>query len=37
MENKSHAFVAGAFVLVVTALLGLLAIWLMRDNTERDI
>ena len=37
MENKAHAFIAGAFVIVVTALLGLLAIWLMRDNTERDI
>ncbi len=37
MENKAHAMVAGAFVLVVTALLALLAIWLMRDNTERDI
>ncbi len=35
MENKSHALVAGIFVLVVTALLGGLAIWLMRDNTER--
>ena len=30
MENKSHALVAGIFVLVVTALLGGLAIWLMR-------
>ncbi|MES2402410.1 MAG: MlaD family protein [Pseudomonadota bacterium] len=37
MENKAHAFIAGAFVIVVTALLGLLAVWLMRDNTERDI
>ncbi|MES2511584.1 MAG: MlaD family protein [Pseudomonadota bacterium] len=37
MENKAHAMVAGAFVLVVTALLALLAVWLMRDNTERDI
>ena len=36
MENKAHAMVAGAFVLVVTALLVLLAVWLMRDNTERD-
>ena len=35
MENKAHAMVAGIFVLVVTALLGLLAVWLMRDNTER--
>ncbi|MES2413142.1 MAG: MlaD family protein [Pseudomonadota bacterium] len=37
MENKAHAMVAGAFVLVVTALLALLAVWLMRDNTERDL
>ena len=36
MENKAHALVAGAFVLVVTLLLGVLAVWLMRDNTERD-
>ena len=35
MENKAHALMAGIFVLVVTALLGVLAIWLMRDNTER--
>ena len=37
MENKAHAMVAGAFVLVVTALLVLLAVWLLRDNTERDL
>jgi phospholipid/cholesterol/gamma-HCH transport system substrate-binding protein len=36
MENKAHAMAAGAFVLVVTALLVLLAIWLTRDNTQRD-
>ena len=36
MENKAHALVAGAFVLIVTALLAALAIWLTRDNTERD-
>ncbi|MES2941748.1 MAG: MlaD family protein [Pseudomonadota bacterium] len=36
MENKAHAMAAGAFVLVVTALLAVLAIWLMRDNTQRD-
>jgi phospholipid/cholesterol/gamma-HCH transport system substrate-binding protein len=35
MENKAHAMMAGIFVLVVAALLGGLAIWLMRDNTER--
>lgn len=37
MENKAHATAAGAFVLVVTALLVLLAVWLMRDNTQRDL
>ena len=37
MENKAHAMAAGIFVLVVTALLGVLAIWLMRDNTERHL
>ena len=37
MENKAHALVAGAFVLVVTLLLGLLAVWLMRDSTQRDM
>lgn len=37
MENKAHAMAAGAFVLVVTALLAMLAVWLMRDNTERDL
>ena len=37
MENKSHAFAAGAFVLVVAALLTALAAWLMRDTTERRV
>ena len=37
MENKAHAIAAGAFVLVVTALLALLAVWLARDNTTRDM
>jgi phospholipid/cholesterol/gamma-HCH transport system substrate-binding protein len=37
MENKAHALTAGAFVVVVTALLALLAIWLTRDNTQRDL
>ena len=37
MENKAHALVAGAFVLVVTALLALLAIWLTHDSTQRDL
>ena len=35
MENKAHALAAGAFVLVVTALLAVLAIWLTRDSGER--
>ena len=37
MENKAHALAAGVFVLVVSALLALLAIWLTRDNTQRDL
>ena len=37
MENKAHAMAAGAFVLVVSALLAVLAVWLMRDNTQRDM
>jgi len=37
MENKAHALVAGVFVVVVAALLALLAIWLTRDNTRRDL
>ena len=37
MENKAHAIVAGAFVLVVAALLVLLSVWLMRDTTQRDM
>ncbi|WHZ09743.1 MAG: ABC transporter, substrate-binding protein (cluster 9, phospholipid) [Burkholderiaceae bacterium] len=32
MENKAHALAAGAFVLLVTALLIALAAWLMRDT-----
>ena len=37
MENKSHAFAAGAFVLGVAALLVALAIWLTRDTVmHRD-
>jgi phospholipid/cholesterol/gamma-HCH transport system substrate-binding protein len=31
MENKSHALAAGAFVLLVTALLLALTVWLTRD------
>jgi phospholipid/cholesterol/gamma-HCH transport system substrate-binding protein len=37
MENKAHALVAGAFVVVVAALLALLAIWLTRDTSQRDL
>ncbi|ABE42197.1 MlaD family protein [Polaromonas sp. JS666] len=37
MENKAHAMAAGAFVLVVTALLVMLAVWLTRDNTQRNL
>ena len=37
MENKAHALIAGAFVLLVGALLALLALWLTRDNTQRDL
>ena len=37
MENKAHALIAGAFVVAVAALLALLALWLTRDNTQRDL
>jgi phospholipid/cholesterol/gamma-HCH transport system substrate-binding protein len=37
MENKAHAVAAGVFVLAVSALLALLAVWLLRDNTQRDM
>lgn len=37
MENKAHAFAAGMFVLVVTALLVALAAWLTRDTGERQV
>lgn len=37
MENKSHAFAAGAFVLVVAALLTALAAWLTRDTAEQRV
>ncbi len=37
MENKAHAMAAGVFVLVLSALLALLAVWLMRDNIQRDL
>ncbi len=34
MENKSHALAAGVFVLIVSALVIALAVWLQRDNGE---
>ncbi|MEP6964536.1 MAG: MlaD family protein [Polaromonas sp.] len=37
MENKAHALMAGIFVVLVTALLALLAIWLTRDSSQRDL
>ncbi len=37
MENKAHAFAAGLFVLVVTALLVALAAWLTRDTGVRRV
>ncbi|WP_291009226.1 MlaD family protein [Hydrogenophaga sp.] len=37
MENKSHAFAAGAFIITVVALLLGLATWLSRDQQEGDI
>lgn len=37
MENKSHAFVAGLFVLGVAALLVAMAVWLSRDNTQKRV
>ena len=37
MENKAHAFAAGLFVLVVTALLIALAAWLTRDTGVRRV
>ncbi|WP_293660251.1 MlaD family protein [Rhodoferax sp. OV413] len=37
MENKSHAFAAGAFVLLLLALLTAMAVWLTRDTTEQRV
>jgi len=37
MENKSHAFAAGAFVLVLLAVLTALVVWLTRDTTEQRV
>lgn len=37
MENKSHALAAGAFVLVMAALLAAMATWLTRDHSEQRL
>ena len=37
MENKAHALAAGAFVLLVAALLVALAVWLTREAGELRI
>lgn len=37
MENKAHALAAGIFVLLVSALLAALAVWLTRDQGERHL
>ncbi len=37
MENKSHALAAGAFVLLLAALLITLAVWLTRDSREMRV
>ena len=37
MENKAHALMAGIFVTVVAVLLAVLASWLTRDKTQRDL
>ena len=37
MENKSHAIAAGTFVLLVTALLVAMAIWLTRDTSAHRL
>ncbi|MDM0117409.1 MlaD family protein [Variovorax sp. J22R133] len=37
MENKAHAFVAGAFVIGVIGLIVALVVWFTRDDTVRNI
>ncbi len=34
MENKSHALAAGIFVVVISALLAVMGLWLTRDRTD---
>jgi len=37
MENKAHALAAGAFVLLIGAMLAALALWLTRDSGVRHV
>jgi len=37
MENKAHALAAGIFVLVVSAMLIIMAVWLTRDTGEHNV
>ena len=37
MENKAHALAAGIFVMVVSAMLIVMAVWLTRDTGEHNI
>lgn len=37
MENKAHALAAGTFVIMVTAMLTALALWLTRDSTQYHV
>jgi|GEM_PF-35807 len=37
MENKAHALAAGIFVLVVSAMLIVMAVWLTRDTGEHSL
>ncbi len=37
MENKAHALAAGIFVLVVSAMLIAMAVWLTRDTGEHNV
>ena len=37
MENKAHALAAGIFVVVVSAMLIVMAVWLTRDTGEHNV
>ena len=37
MENKAHALAAGIFVLLVSAMLVAMAVWLTRDTGEHRV